>query len=61
MDWLWLLRMRQWAQHPPSARKVRLVIGVIVVCLALYAIERWIGWPDWMTLDPVRAPMRVLR
>ena len=46
-----LLRMSKLARHPPSERKVKLVIGVIVICLILFAIERWIGVPDWMQMD----------
>ncbi|WP_212769788.1 hypothetical protein [Thalassovita mangrovi] len=47
----WLFRMSKWARNPPSAGRVRLVLAVIVICLAIYAVERWIGWPDWLTLD----------
>ena len=50
----WLLRMKRWVQNPPSARTVAVVFGVIAVCLALYALERWVGLPDWMSAT--RAP-----
>lgn len=43
------MRMALWARHPPSAARVRLVLGVIAVCLALFAVERLVGWPDWLT------------
>lgn len=46
-----LLRMSKWARNPPSEKKVKLVIGIIVICLILFAIERWIGVPDWMQMD----------
>jgi hypothetical protein len=46
----WLLRMRRWAQNPPSASRVKLVLGVGAVCLVLAGIEHFIGWPDWLTL-----------
>ncbi|MCJ7873801.1 hypothetical protein [Phaeobacter sp. J2-8] len=52
----WLLRMSRWARNPPSARKVMLVFGVIAACLVLYAIEKWIGWPDALTAE--RLPRR---
>jgi hypothetical protein len=48
---IWLLRMAQWARRPPSARRALLVAGVVAACLALVAVERWIGWPDWMTVE----------
>ena len=48
----WLFRMAKWAHRPPSEKRVKLVLGIIVVCLAVFAIEYFIGWPDWMTLEP---------
>lgn len=56
---IWLFRMRRWAQNPPSWGRVKLVVGVIAVCLALVAVEVFIGWPDWMTLD--RQTLRPIR
>jgi hypothetical protein len=52
----WLFRMRRWAQRPPTAGRVLLVLGVVAVCLALLAVERWIGWPDWLTVTRVPGP-----
>ncbi|WP_342741829.1 hypothetical protein [Thalassovita taeanensis] len=46
--------MSKWARHPPSARRVKLLLAVIAACLALYAVERWIGWPEFLTLTPER-------
>jgi hypothetical protein len=51
---LWLLRAKRWVQNPPSPARVKLVLGVIAVCLVLVAIERFAGWPDWMTVDGLR-------
>ena len=45
----WLIRMAGWARNPPSPGRVKLVIGVIVLCLALYGVEQIWGWPDWLT------------
>lgn len=53
MNLFWLVRMRQWAQNPPSMGRVILVLAVIAICLGLYAIERVWGWPDWLTVEPV--------
>ena len=50
----WLLRMKRWAQRPPSEKRVKLVLGVIALCVVLFAVERWIGWPNWATLDRLR-------
>lgn len=46
-----LLRMSRLARKPPSDTKVKLVIGIIMLCLILFAIERWIGVPDWMQME----------
>ncbi|MDU8911529.1 hypothetical protein [Aestuariicoccus sp. MJ-SS9] len=59
MNWLQLLRMSRWARHPPSPRKVKLVLAIVAACLALYAVERWIGWPEALSVDGTRAPLRV--
>ncbi len=47
-----LLRAKRLAQNPPPLWKVKLVIGVIVVLLAVAGIERFVGWPEWMSLEP---------
>lgn len=60
MNHIWLLRMAKWARHPPSARRVKLVLGIAGVCLALVAVERFVGWPDWLTLEaPPQGRFRV--
>jgi hypothetical protein len=53
---IWLLRMARWSRNPPPMWKVRLVVGVIVLCVALVAVEQFLGWPDWARLDKLRAP-----
>ncbi|MDZ4086531.1 MAG: hypothetical protein U1E69_06970 [Tabrizicola sp.] len=50
----WLLRAKRWAQNPPSEGRVKLVFGVVALCLVLVGIEYFIGWPDWMTVDSLR-------
>lgn len=50
----WLMRAKGWAQRPPSERRVKLVFGVIAICIAIVGIEYFIGWPDWMTVDSLR-------
>lgn len=44
-----LLRMKRWAANPPSETMVKLVLGIIVVCVLVYVIEWLVGWPDWLT------------
>ena len=55
---IWFVRMSRWARNPPSARRVVFVLGVVGICLALFAVERFVGWPEALTLDRVhRAPV----
>lgn len=49
----YFLRMARWARKPPSAGRVKLVFGVILLCVALFAVEHLIGWPAWLTPDYV--------
>ena len=48
--WHWL-RMAKWARRPPSASRVKLVFAVLVICLTIAFVERYIGWPEALTLD----------
>lgn len=54
MNFHWLLRMSRWARNPPSWGRVKLVLGIIAVCALLFVIERYVGWPDWATVEPAR-------
>lgn len=51
MDMRKMLRMAKWAHRPPSEKRVKLVIGIIVVCLVLAGIDWLVGWPEWLTLN----------
>ncbi len=42
-----LIRAVQWLRRPPSAHQVRIVVLVVLGCLAIVAIERFVGWPEW--------------
>ncbi|MGZ3216551.1 hypothetical protein [Paracoccus sp. T5] len=53
---IWLLRAAKWARRPPSARMVKLVLGIVAGGLALVALEKLGFWPEWATLDPRGAP-----
>ena len=54
MNLRWLLMAKRWAQNPPSMGRVKLVVGVIVVCLLIIGAEKLGLTPDWMTADRVR-------
>ena len=56
MSPLWLFRMSRWARKPPSAKAVKMVLIILTICFVVYAIERWIGWPDALTVERVRRP-----
>jgi hypothetical protein len=55
-----LLRMAKWAHRPPSTERVLLVLGVVLVCLVLFGIERLVGWPDALAPNGPARP-RILR
>ncbi|UWQ09173.1 hypothetical protein K3X41_06205 [Aliiroseovarius crassostreae] len=44
----WLWRMSRWARNPPSEKRVKLFLTVLVLCLALFAVEYFFGAPGWM-------------
>lgn len=48
------MRMAIWVRRPPSLKRVLLVVGAIGLCVVIFAIERWIGWPEALSLEPVR-------
>ena len=47
----WFLRAKRWVQNPPSENRIKFVLAIIAICLTLAAVERWIGWPDWLTVE----------
>lgn len=58
---IWLLRASKWARNPPGAKRVKLVLAVLAVALAIVVIE-WLGlWPEWATMDHGRAAPRISR
>ena len=50
----WLLRGVMWARNPPSEKRVKLVLAVIALCLAIAGIEWLELWPDWATRERLR-------
>ncbi|WP_342075819.1 hypothetical protein [Yoonia sp. SS1-5] len=55
MNPIWFLRAKRWAQHPPSAKKVRFVAAILAICVVLYAIDAAFGWPDALTPNNLRS------
>ncbi len=51
----WLVRAKRWAQNPPSEYRVKLVFGVIAVCLLIAGFEWLFGWPDWLAVNRMTA------
>ena len=56
MDFRMLLRAKRLVQRPPSLRMVILGLGVLAFALTLAAVERFVGWPDALTVDKARPP-----
>jgi len=50
----WLVKAKRLVQNPPSEKRIKLVFGVIIICVILFGIERLIGWPDWLTPNDMR-------
>ena len=49
--------MARWARNPPSAGRVKLVLAVIAIALAIVGIEKLGLWPDWAEAE--RNPIRI--
>lgn len=47
----WLIRMSHWLRHPPSPKRVRLVLAVVAICLTIVALEHFGLWPASWTLS----------
>lgn len=54
MNPMWLVRMAQWARNPPSPQRVKLVFGVVALCLLIFGIEWMFGWPEWLVPQKIR-------
>ncbi|TCP63358.1 hypothetical protein EV663_101627 [Rhodovulum bhavnagarense] len=51
MNLHWLIRASRWARNPPSPARVKLVLAIIAICMALFIVEHVLGWPDWLTVN----------
>ena len=50
--------MSQWSRHPPSAQRVKIVLGAVVICLLIVGAEKLFGFPDWLTIRQTHASHR---
>lgn len=57
----WLLRATQWVRNPPSPGRVKLVLAIVAIAIAIVAIEKLGFWPDWATLEGGRGQPRIPR
>ncbi len=57
MTWRWLLRAAMWVRRPPSPQRIKMFVGLVVICIVIGLIEYFGYWPEWATLDrPPRVP-----
>jgi len=49
-----LLKAKLWVRNPPSEKRVMLVVAAIAICLLIVGIEKFIGWPEWATVEKMR-------
>jgi len=50
--------MSKWGRNPPSAKRVKLVFAVVLICAALYGVEQLVGFPDWLTPNRINPKLR---
>lgn len=47
----WIMRMAQIARHPPSGKRLWIMLAVAAICLVLFGLEQFFGWsPDTTSL-----------
>lgn len=54
MNPVWLMRMVRWVRHRPSWGRVKLVVGVVLVCFVIFGVELIWGWPDALRVQNVK-------
>ncbi len=45
------LKMSRLARNPPSRKRIILWAVVLIAAFGLFAVERFIGWPEWATVN----------
>jgi hypothetical protein len=48
-----LIRLAQWHRNPPSRQWVRVAVATLALVAVVVAIEKLVGWPDWLRTEPV--------
>lgn len=46
-----LPRLAIWIRRPPSPRRMLLIAIVVAAALAIVGIEKYVGWPDALTVE----------
>jgi len=54
-------RMSRWARKPPSAQRVKLVLGAIAIALAIAGLGKLFGTPGWMELNDIGRGPKVIQ
>jgi hypothetical protein len=54
MNLIWLLRMRRMASQRRPMWQIKMLAGIVVICIFLMGIEKFIGWPEVLTLQNMR-------
>ncbi|SFS53433.1 hypothetical protein SAMN04488040_0796 [Sulfitobacter marinus] len=49
MSPVWFMRMKRWAQNPPSPGRVKFVFAIILVAAIIFGLEYAGYWPEWLT------------
>lgn len=59
MDPRYLLRLSNAARRKHSPTKIKIMLGVAALCVTIWAIERYVGWPEALTGSWTKPPARV--
>ena len=54
MNPIWLLRMAKWVRNPPPWARVKLVVGVVLACFVVFALEHVWGWPENLKVHKIK-------
>lgn len=54
MNPIWFLRMARWARNPPPTARVKLVLGVVAICVVIVVLEKLFGFPAWLVPQKVK-------
>lgn len=49
-----LVWMTYWVRRPPSRAWLTMAAIVAVTVTVIYLVEQYVGWPEWLTVEPRR-------